>query len=457
MYAIIDIESTGGGFKGERMIEIAAYIFDGKKIVDEFHTLVNPGIRIPSFITGLTGISDSMVKDAPTFSEIAAELEEITRDCIFVAHNVLFDYGFVKQEFRRTGRSFERQKLCTVKLAQELLPGHDSYSLGNLCKDLKIRIKDRHRATGDALATVKLFKILLRKDHKNLILNMARYGHSEFAFAPNVDWRELMKLPETTGVFYFHDKDGKVIFVGKSTDIRARTLMYLNHKPVNSKKQKMYRDTHSVTYEETGSELVAALCEFIEIRKLNPVFNKGHYIRGFKYGMVSFNDKQGYARIAVKKLERGDKPVAVFEKEDLAKEDLHRRIAALRLCPHLCGRGRKRNPCLHYQTGNCDGACEGEEKQSYYNAKVQEALKMSQYKKPNFLIIGEGREMEERTVIAIRNGSFHGLGYFDLSELKGDMQAVSDSIRKIKSSREINKIVLAHLRKNRLTDIVNLK
>jgi DNA polymerase III subunit epsilon len=160
MYAIIDIETTGGSPKTERITEIAIFIHDGIRVVNEFVSLVNPQKDIPYFITNLTGITNEMVANAPKFYEIARTIVEMTENCIFVAHNAPFDYGFVREEFLSLGFDYERERLCTVRLSRKLIPGKRSYSLGNLCSDLGIHLNNRHRAAGDALATVKLFELL---------------------------------------------------------------------------------------------------------------------------------------------------------------------------------------------------------------------------------------------------------------------------------------------------------
>lgn len=164
MFTIIDIETTGSVFKYGKITEIAIFQHNGQKITDSFSTLINPEIDIPQFITRLTGISNEMVKDAPKFYEVAKQIIELTEGRTFIAHNVNFDYSFIKEEYKRLGYIFNRKKLCTVQLSRKLLPGHSSYSLGKLCSDLGIIISDRHRAEGDALATVKLFEILLEKN-----------------------------------------------------------------------------------------------------------------------------------------------------------------------------------------------------------------------------------------------------------------------------------------------------
>jgi DNA polymerase-3 subunit epsilon len=177
LFVIIDIETTGNNSKYGKITELAVYQHNGQYITNIYSTLINPGIDIPFYITRLTGIDNEMVKNAPKFHEVAKKIIELTSGRVFVAHNVKFDYAFIKEEFNRLGYNFNTKTLCTVQLAKKLLPGHNSYSLGKLCSDLGIEINGRHRASGDALATVKLFEILLKKNEiiqnlKNNTLNL---------------------------------------------------------------------------------------------------------------------------------------------------------------------------------------------------------------------------------------------------------------------------------------------
>ena len=209
MYAIIDIETTGGNASRERITEIAIFIHDGKQVVNEYSTLVNPECKVPPFVARLTGITDEMLVNAPKFYEVARDIVEITEGCTFVAHNAAFDYSFVKQEFLNLGYKYKRPVLCTVKMSRKLLPGHKSYSLGNLCNSLGIQITSRHRAAGDALATVKLFDRLLSVDPT---LNQIPTD----GLHPSLDRTVFSSLPSTAGVYYFHDENAKLLYIGKS-------------------------------------------------------------------------------------------------------------------------------------------------------------------------------------------------------------------------------------------------
>lgn len=179
MFAIVDIETTGGAYATSRITEIAIIRHDGTQIIDSYQSLVNPACWIPSFITQLTGIDNEMVKDAPTFEEIADEVRRMTLNAAFVAHNASFDYGFVQREFNRLDEYFKRDTLCTVKLSRKIFPGYKSYSLGNICRDLQIRHVNHHRAMGDASATTLLFEQLLQNDHAGLLKGYKRTGVSD--------------------------------------------------------------------------------------------------------------------------------------------------------------------------------------------------------------------------------------------------------------------------------------
>src|SRR6185437_1998988 len=206
MYAVVDIETTGGYASGNGITEIAIFLTDGKKVTDSFHSLINPECYIPSFITSLTGITNEMVQDAPTFEDIADEVENFTKDRVFVAHNVNFDYSFIKQEFSALGLKFERKKLCTVRLSRKIFPNLPSYSLGNLCGSLGIKIKDRHRAKGDAEATTKLLHLLVKGDNESFIDKSLKRTSRETLLPANLPKEDFEALPEEAGVYYFHDR-----------------------------------------------------------------------------------------------------------------------------------------------------------------------------------------------------------------------------------------------------------
>ena len=204
MYAILDIETTGGKFNEEGITEIAIHKFDGQKVVDKFISLVNPERDIQPFVVKLTGINSKMLRTAPKFYEVAKRIIEITEDTVIVAHNAQFDYRILRTEFRRLGYNFERKTLCTVDLSKLLLPDAESYSLGKLVRSLGIPVSDRHRANGDALATIKLFKLLLAKDSEKIIIKDTIRKETQGELSEK-QLDIVRDLPNKTGVFYMHN------------------------------------------------------------------------------------------------------------------------------------------------------------------------------------------------------------------------------------------------------------
>lgn len=270
MYAILDIETTGGKYNEEGITEIAIYKYDGHTVVDQFITLINPEKPIQDFVVKLTGINNKMLRNAPKFYEVAKRIVEITEDCILVAHNSSFDYRILRTEFSRLEYDFHRNSICTVELSRKLIPDQDSYSLGKLCKSLGIPMSDRHRATGDALATVQLFKLLLEKDVNKSILE------ASIEYFDNRTEKQRFKailetLPESLGVFYIHDSNGKVIYIGRSKNIRSEvSKIFLKE---TKRASKIQSRVHSVSYEESGNLLFNRLRYYLELETLNPKFN----------------------------------------------------------------------------------------------------------------------------------------------------------------------------------------
>ncbi len=232
MFAIIDIETCGGKFeyKRGRITEICIVLHDGLTVTETFTTLINPECYISPFYTSLSGITNEMVADAPKFHEVARKIIDLTQDRIFIAHNVGFDYGFIKEEFASLGYKYKRETLCTVRLSRKLIPGKISYSLGKLCDSLGIENEARHRAEGDAVATAKLFDILIQL--KNMHPQYKNKGVDELMTRriDKIKQYILNKLPEECGVYYFLDKEGNIIYICKSTYMYARAMSHFNSK-----------------------------------------------------------------------------------------------------------------------------------------------------------------------------------------------------------------------------------
>jgi DNA polymerase-3 subunit epsilon len=284
LYAILDIETTGGNFNEEGITEIAIYKFNGQTIVDQFISLINPEKPIQEFVVRLTGISNKMLKNAPKFHEVAKRIIEITSDCILVAHNTSFDYRVLKTEFDKLGYDYYRNTICTVELSQQLMLDQPSYSLGKLSKSLGIPMSNRHRASGDALATVELFKLLLDKDiHKTIVQSSIRY------FDNKNDQRRLKNLLEETptvqGIFYMHDATGKVIYLGKGKNIKNEiNKLFLK---VTKRAKKIQDRVQKISFDTTGNKLFTILKYHLEVEALFPKYN----IKKKKKGLIQhFNN-----------------------------------------------------------------------------------------------------------------------------------------------------------------------
>lgn len=280
MYSIIDIESNGGAFKKESIIEIAIYRFDGHEIVDQFISLVNPEDVISPYVQKLTGITAKMVKTAPKFHEIAKRIVEITEGSVIVGHNVEFDYRMIRQSFHRLGYNYERETIDTIPLAKKLIPNEESYSLGKLSKSLGIPLTDRHRASGDARATVELFKILLAKDQEKEILK-----HQKETQVSNNLNKKIMTLteflPAENGIIYFQNAKGDILYTDYSSNIYQTATKIFHAR--TKKWDKLKAETTQIHYEFTGNELIAKLMMLQKAKKKTPSLPFGLYYKDDKY------------------------------------------------------------------------------------------------------------------------------------------------------------------------------
>lgn len=453
MYAIIDIETTGGSARLERITEIAIYIHDGDRIIEEYSTLINPERNIPYFITSMTGITNEMVDDAPKFFEVARRIVEMTEGHVFVAHNARFDYSFIRQEFSMLGYNFKRPMLDTVALSRRLLPGHRSYSLGNLCNDLGIEINGRHRASGDALATVRLLELLLKKDHQLKSGSLIR-NRKAAKLHPALDIDRLKDIPEEPGIYYFHDENGDVIYVGKSRNLSERISSHLSNN-TSAREMEMRAMTADITWEPTGSELIALLLESAEIKHRKPRFNRTQRRTGFRWGIYSHTDEKGYIRFSYRNVNDEEVPLSLFTSRDRARGKLEQIISDYNLCQKLCGMYETEGACFHHQVGLCMGACCGDEDQKSYNERALLALDEFIFRERNFFIIDHGRNPEERSAVKMVNGKYAGFGYFCIDDVGFGLAAVHDCIKPATDNRDIQVIIKGYLRNHRVERIID--
>jgi DNA polymerase-3 subunit epsilon len=405
LYAIVDIETTGGQMAQGSITEIAVYIHNGNEIVHRYEQLVRPFYYIPRHITMLTGIDNDMVADAPTFEEIAADIFELLQDKIFVAHNVNFDYSFIKQHLANSGYEFSAPKLCTVRMSRKIFPGLRSYSLGNICAYLDIPIHNRHRAAGDTAATAILFEKLLASDTENQITQMLKKNSGEHSLPPNLPKTALDQLPQAPGIYFFHDQKGKVVYIGKAKNILKRVKSHFTGNKITKQRQHFLRDIYSISFEQYPTEFMALIAEAVAIKNTWPKYNRSLKAYEPKYGLFRYTDQNNLERLFIGKFNKSLLPIRTFHDLHSARIFLQELASKFNLCPELC----KVGDCPLCKAGSYDA----HENPDSYNRTVAEALESLQEKQASFFIQDKGRNAEERSIIWVEPGSFYAMGYVD--------------------------------------------
>lgn len=453
MYAILDIETTGGKYDEEGITEIAIYKYDGKKVVDQFISLVNPEKEIQPFVVNLTGINNAMLRTAPKFYEVAKRIVEITEDCTIVAHNAQFDYRILSTEYRRLGFQFQRKTLCTVELSQKLLPGKESYSLGKLVRSLGIPVSDRHRANGDAQATLRLFKLLIDKDTSKTIIREAVKTNLQQQMAPKL-LDIVHQLPTNTGVYYIHREDGEIIYIGKSNNIKRRVNQHFTGS--SSKAKRIQREVVAVTYEETGNELIALLKENEEIKQNQPILNRSRKRKLFSFALFSQPNEQGYISFYIDKVSAKNTltPITTFASIHEAKNILYRLADEFMLCHKFLGLSEARKNCFNYTVKKCNGACISEESIEEYNQRATLAIEKFSFDSQNMILVDHGREIDERSAILIENGVFKGLGYIHLNYQLSNVDILRTLLTPMDDNPDVRHLIQSYLRKRKVLKIV---
>lgn len=458
MFAVIDIETTGLSPKNEKITEIAVFIFDGKKITDKFVTLINPERYIPYHITRLTGITNEMIKNAPCFYEVARKIAELTENRIFVAHNALFDYNFVKNEFKLLGYDYSRETLCTVKLSRKVFPGFKSYSLGQLCKYLRIETGNMHRAESDACATVMILEKLLDSGipQKQFLNANEKYKISD-GLHPELEVEELKKLPQEHGVYYLYNEKGNIIYIGKSCNIKERVFSHLRNKATR-RAAEMAASVKSVGYELCGNELISGVLESEEIKKNRPLYNRAGRRNSFAYSIDLATDENGYNRLSIEKTNKSLFPVITFHTPAEAMRYLEYAVEKYNLCQKLCGIYKTSGPCFYRQISRCLGACVGIESADEYNKRVSRFVDSCNLKEADCLIIGKGRYENEFSALKIARGLYSGYGFFTNDSEFTSPEQISEMIKNRTENRDIRLFIINHLlRKGNEYKVIHLR
>ena len=434
MYAILDIESTGGKYNEEGITEIAIHRYDGHQVVDEFICLINPEREIQPFVAKLTGINNKMLRSAPKFHEVAKRIVEITEGTVLVAHNAQFDYRILRTEFRRLGYDFQRKTLCTVDLSKQLIPEAESHSLGKLARALGIPMSDRHRANGDALATLKLFKLLLNKDSDKKIITEVIREETHGELSPN-QLDMVFSLPSETGVYYMHDKDGEIIFLGKTKDIKKRVNQHFTN--VGKLARKLQKETKKVTYETTGSELIAILKAYLEQKKNKPKYNHVSNKKLFTHTVDFSQNGTEQIVLEVEKSRTLENKKIAFNGTAAAKSFLDKITEEFGLCPSSVGTKET------YQQEETEMLSASE-----CNEKVLSAFEKYSIQDKSIALTDRGREMGERSFILIKNGRLQGFGYVELNHQINNMPILESIMTPMQSDENTTFIIETYLRKN---------
>ncbi len=439
-YAIVDIETTGGHAARSRITEIAIVVHDGTHIVERFESLVNPEMPIPFPITALTGITDEMVNSAPGFDEIAHRVYELLEGRVFVAHHVNFDYSFVRDHLEKNGYKWTAKKLCTVRLARKLRPGLSSYSLGRLCDRLEIPISHRHRAGGDADATTILFEKLLGWDTEGIIGQMLKKTSKEQQLPPHLPRAQYENLPDGPGVYYFHDRSGKPLYVGKAVNLRKRVAAHFTGHNIQAQRQHFLRDIHGVSFERCGTELMALLLECAEIKRLWPPYNRSLKRFEPKFGLFCYERLDGYMQLSVGAVPRHHQCIKTFYNQYEGISLLRKLQAQFELDFRFCSfgtrvpeqdRAGKSTEAEHFPTA------------AEYNQRVAAALQSLEASCTTYAIVDKGRTEDELSCVWVENATLYGMGYVPKDSDLSSPDDVRDSLTRYQGNHYMMQLISA--------------
>ena len=435
MYAIVDIETTGSHPASNGITEIAIVLHNGKEVEGRYEKLINPVYPIPPYVSFLTGISNLMVSEAPQFEELAADIYRLLKERIFVAHNVNFDYSFIKHHFKECGYDWKPKKLCTLKLSRKVFPGHHKYGLGHICRTLEIPVENRHRAGGDAMATSILFKKILEHGGEKVIKDFLKKETHEQILPPNLPNEMVNSLPHTPGVYYFHDAKEKIIYVGKAKNVKKRVLSHFTGLNTGKKRQDFLRNIHSISCKECPTELTAFILESIEIKKWWPVYNfsQKHPEKG--YGIYMFEDAAGFKRLAIDKKRKNVKAVATFANLSDAYRMLWKILNEHKLDAALCFLDKTAEPADGLSTET-------------YNKKVENAITVLQKELGTFAIVEPSVYNKKQSCILIENGKFYGMGTVAGNKNMGDIKKLKEALTPYPENETIYSLVKSFMQKN---------
>ncbi|HHG83837.1 MAG TPA: DNA polymerase III subunit epsilon [Bacteroidetes bacterium] len=456
VYAIVDIATTGGNTNSDRIIEIAILLHDGKCVVEEFNTLINPGQRVPYRICSITGISNEMVAAAPPFYEVARKIVELTEHKILVAHNAKFDYNFIRNEFKSLGYEFKLEKVCIIEMSRTLLPGLTQFNLGGLGKTFGLQAKVKHRAFVDVQVTAQVFErlLLLQTENGAEVSELLGIRLGRLSPEANLHKELIDQLPRETGVYYFYNSEQQLIYIGKSVNIRSRVLSHFANNTTR-KALEMKRSIAHIRFAITGSELVALLKESEEIKQNKPVFNRAQRRSRFNVGLFSVYDDAGYLTFYAERLRHnGPEPLSAFSSSGSAKSFLEHVLEEFELCQKKCQMQKGKGPCFHHMIHKCHGVCMGVEPPLAYNLRAEQVLNLLQYEHGNLLIIDKGREEGEKSLVLVENGKYRGYGFIEEELVGNDLALLRLSINSYMDNKDVRQIIKLYLRQEKAEQVL---
>lgn len=372
--AFVDVETTGSSITGDRIMEIGILRVENNSVVETFSSLINPHTYVPEFISGMTGITSDMLQEAPSFEDIAQEIYELLEGCVFVAHNVRFDYGFIRNEFKRFGYSYSSRLLCTAKFSRALFPQYNKHNLDSIMERFGLACENRHRAFDDAKVMWEFYEKVITEHTHLPIEETLKVVLKQPSVPLNVPVVELETLPEGPGVYLFYGEGDVPLYIGKSNNIRERVLSHFSGDHTRDSEMIIAQQMKRIETIETAGELGALLLEAKLVKEKKPMFNKRLRSGGIFTVLFEQKDEDGYYRVHVEEVtsipaERLNSIIAVTRSKKKAKEDLEQIAKTYGLCKKLLGLEKTSGSCFGNKLGSCNGACVKEEDPEVYNLK----------------------------------------------------------------------------------------
>ncbi len=405
--SFVDIETTGTSVIYNRIIEIGILRVEDNRLVKSYQTLINPQTYLDPFITTLTGIKSQDLESAPTFSQVKDDILDILNDSIFVAHNVRFDYGFLRSEFKRQGIRFSAKHFCTVKLARLLYPRYRKYDLDSIIDRFNIECKNRHRALGDANVLFSFYQKSLQEIKQERFLHAVNTALKRPSIPIAISQDTLDNLPETPGVYTFYGNNNKPLYIGKSINIRDRVLSHFSNDHLSSTDMKISQQVKHIEIIETAGELGALFLESTLIKKNQPLFNKKLRYARTLTALMKSKTRSGYNAVeeidaATLQISQLDKTIGIFRSKKQVTDFLYELSKKYSLCPKILGLEKGKGYCFFYHLNQCKGACNGDENILFYNLRFDEAFYKHRIKPWGFnspIVIKEKGEKEEYFLI----------------------------------------------------------